>query len=154
MKRIILTLIILAISTGAFAMDRAEEVREARAATYLKRDFFKASTIDGITDALKEGAEIDSQDKRGRTMLIKWATGNADIVNYLLEERSDVDMQDNQGNTALMIATKRNNVAIVKLLLEYEADQDIENDAGETALGLAEKYGLIEVINCLSAIPQ
>ena len=63
--------------------------------------------------------------------------GHAGIVKLLLKDGADVSIRTNKGDTALHLATIRNDGDIIKLLLEKCASANAENEDRNTALHLA-----------------
>lgn len=62
---------------------------------------------------------------------------------------SDMDEQDKYGNTALMLATKDNQIETLLKLLASGADPNIKNNANNSAIKIAVKYGHIELVEIL-----
>ena len=63
---------------------------------------------------------------------------------------NEINEEDDFGNTALIYASKKNNIKIVKLLLEVETiDVNIENNIGQTALIFVARNNYIEIIKLL-----
>lgn len=85
---------------------------------------------------------------------------NLEVVKFILEKKLEpIDTKDNDGNTALIIASDKNdyykkdsvkegleNLEIVKELLKNGANVNEKDNFGYTALMLASKYGHIELI--------
>ena len=85
--------------------------------------------------ALLLGPDVNSQDERGRTALLRAAftTNNARITE-LLEAGADPNIQDKRGRTALMWAAFDGNNPGVRQLLEAGADPNLKTERGQTAL--------------------
>ena len=72
---------------------------------------------------LKRGAQVDTRDDDGRTILIYGAfVGSLDIVSLALESRAAIDRQDKGGFSALSWAADQGHYEVVQRLLE-EADR-------------------------------
>lgn len=85
---------------------------------------------------LKSGADINFQDKIGKTAL-HHATkrGDTEMVKFLLERGAAVDVPNKFGSTALHEAIySKNNSTIVKLLLDFNANINNACKRGETPL--------------------
>lgn len=76
---------------------------------------------------------------------------NYNAVEYLIENNYyDKDSYDFKGDTALIIATKKNNVKIVELLINLHVDITLKNAEGKTALDYAIENKNEEIVNLLS----
>lgn len=72
---------------------------------------------------LKNGADINAQDRGGRTPLIRAVLKNQPAtVKVLLEKGADANPTDATGNTALGHAVGRQTLPLAQLLLDYKAD--------------------------------
>ncbi|AVL95171.1 ankyrin repeat protein [Moumouvirus australiensis] len=85
---------------------------------------------------LKNGADINHQDIKGRTALFKtcelYLGSRTHIVELLLRHNAYPDIRDNNGDTALIITSKTlNNNPNTKKLLEYGANYSIKNKFGK-----------------------
>ena len=76
---------------------------------------------------------------------------NLEVIKLLLQYGADVNHVDYFGSTALMCASKRNDVEIVSLLLEYGCDINTVDKGNETALTKAVTKGNEAIIRLLLA---
>lgn len=102
------------------------------------------------------GADVNAQDKFGRTALMRAAeAGNLPIVTWLEISGARTDIQDTQGKTALMYAAIHGRDRVVRSgsLLMYgwgwEKVAQMKDSHGFTAMQYAEKYGHLEIVNIL-----
>ena len=104
---------------------------------------------------LDEGADINTRFTKagGYTTLTMaaGATSYSEGLRFLLEHGADPNVPTNRGQTALMIATSRNNMEHVQLLLDYGADPAIAMPDGSTAMSIAEEKGSTEIAGMLEA---
>lgn len=100
---------------------------------------------------LERGAEVDKQDKLGRTALHRAASrGHERIVARLLEAGADAGAMSEIGWTALMTAASCGHVSIVRLLLRERAGLvDHRDRDGASALWVACKNGKADVVKVL-----
>jgi ankyrin repeat protein len=108
--------------------------------------------VQKIGKILKDHPEVaNAQDDQGNTALIiatRDISRSADkIVRLLLEAKADPDIQGKYKTTALMNASKVNNINIVKQLLKAGADTNLQNEYGSTALMLAAYFGNLAIVN-------
>lgn len=154
MKRILHMLTLVAINVPLHASQIAQKVvAEQRKATKLELQmiheafigsqvqlgpFYKKSlSCESLDRYLKQSADINAKDERGKTALIYACSGNYLCtygVELLLAAGADVNVKDNHGWTALMYAALANNRWTVKLLLDAGADFNIKGNAGHTPL--------------------
>ena len=84
--------------------------------------------LEHVKALLRNGVNIDSRDKDGKTPLMQAArTGDLEMVKLLLEQGADVNAKYNQGGTSLTMASINNHVGVVQLLLEKGADVNVES---------------------------
>jgi len=68
-----------------------------------------------------------------------------------LDNGIDINIKDNNENTALIIASYKENIEIVKSLLDHGAGVNIKNNKGYTALILASYKGNIGIVDLLKS---
>ena len=90
---------------------------------------------------LKLGADVNRQDKNGRTpLMIACSTGRTRAMQRLLDNYANPDLIDRFGWSALMFAVYYNHVRIVRTLLDYGTDVNATSEKGLTALKIAMQY--------------
>ena len=106
-----------------------------------------------VEEAFKEGADVNMKNDDGSWfLLVASESGNARMVNLLLEKGIDVNITDDydyNNNTALSTAVINAKYDVVELLLEKGADINKENTAGDTPLIHAinfEDYDMVELL--------
>jgi ankyrin repeat protein len=70
-------------------------------------------------------------------LAIEYSYGRLDVTTFLMDNGADLNAVDSDGNTALMIATARNNNEAVVALLAHKAAVHFRNKEGRTALHIA-----------------
>lgn len=106
--------------------------------------------IGGVREVLSLGADVNSADADGWTVLIyACANGYTDIARLLLEHGADINMINKYGDTALMRVCANRHTDIVKLLLEHNADVNAVDKYGNTALIWAAYNGFTDIANLL-----
>lgn len=65
------------------------------------------------------------------------ASGNEDVINYLLEQKMDINAQTPDGWTPLFIAARDGRCEAAKLLIFRGADTNVQTNLGATALLMA-----------------
>lgn len=93
-----------------------------------------------VKDLISRGADINAQDKDGRTALMYASqNGQAGIVRMLVEAKADVNARDKDGATALMFAAESNSLDVVQCLIANNADVEAEDNSGSIALYRSKK---------------
>ena len=87
------------------------------------------------------------------TMVVAGTEAYSQGLRFLLENGADPSIPTNNGQTALLIATSRQNTEYVSLLLAHGADPAVAMHDGATALSIAEEQGNQEILSLLRAAP-
>lgn len=104
----------------------------------------------GLAEAMKAGANINTQDNYGCSALMNASlNNNLDVVEILLKNKADTNIIDVDGKTALIFASNNNYLEIVKILLEHNADVNIKDKSGYTALMYATSKNYFELVKLL-----
>jgi ankyrin repeat protein len=104
-----------------------------------------------VTLLLEQGAELETKDSSGRTLL-SWAAGRGhrEPVTLLLEKGAELETKDNSGRTPLSWAAGSwNGAEMVKLLLEKGAELETKDNSGRTPLSWAAERGYRETVTLL-----
>lgn len=98
----------------------------------------------------REGVEMDSKDRDGRTPL-SWAVeeGYVEVVQMLLEKGAEVDSKDSKGRTSLSWAAAYGRGEVMQLLFEKGAEVDSKDSEGRTSLSWAAECGYERVVQML-----
>lgn len=92
----------------------------------------KLGDIRAASRLLKAGANVNMQDRHGRTaLLIAIEKSNSKLASLLLENDADPSLCDNRGNSPLMRCT---NDRIFEMLLDKKPDLNAQDEGGRTAL--------------------
>ena len=110
----------------------------------VEHGFFSAiryGDIKGIKELIKNGADINIQNKIGRTPLIfSVLIANATefktlkIMKLLIDNGAQLDIQDGEGQTALIKASRGGKLNTIEFLIEAGSDISIEDDFGDDFL--------------------
>ncbi|MFP3032862.1 MAG: ankyrin repeat domain-containing protein [Wolbachia sp.] len=97
---------------------------------------------DLVDSLIKNGADVNIQDRNNKTALHYAVSSYGDIQNVnkmvmlLVESGAKIDTQDSDGKTALHYAAASNKDEIVRLLLKEGANEEIKDKSGKTFLGM------------------
>nr|XP_057931196.1 ankyrin repeat domain-containing protein 26 isoform X2 [Doryrhamphus excisus] len=99
---------------------------------------------------LVKSNDINQVDKQNRTALhIACASGNSEVVKFLVEKKAKLNLCDNENRTALIKAVQGQHDVIVNILLENNADPNLMDVNGNTALHLASSMPSISTVDIL-----
>ncbi|CAN5832108.1 ankyrin repeat domain-containing protein [soil metagenome] len=99
---------------------------------------------------LKQGANINGQDARGRTPMMAATHGEQTAtVQALIEAGADINLRDNRTDNPFLYAGAEGLLDILKLLIAAHADTKLTNRYGGTALIPAAERGHVEVVKTL-----
>jgi len=99
---------------------------------------------------LKAGAQVDSMDNQGTSMLTHAAMdGRIELVELLCRYGANVNTQNCFGITPLMAAALRNHDKVIGCLLQNKANSTIQDQESQTALELAASSGHVEAVHAL-----
>lgn len=96
-----------------------------------------------VVDQLLGNANLLVTNNDGVTLLMVAAKYDAlpVVVAVLEKEQAPLNAVDMHGDTALIVASRRDNLKVVRRLIKAGADVDVRNNNGETALQVAARYG-------------
>ncbi|MDQ7823924.1 MAG: caspase family protein [Candidatus Eremiobacteraeota bacterium] len=107
-------------------------------ANLYNRDFEEYKPV--LDYILQHGADINTRDSSGQTILHRMASGDTfprDFLEYLITHKIDINAADNDGYTALHWAVTFNNEKITAFLISKKASINMRNKSGDTPLGIA-----------------
>lgn len=94
--------------------------------------------IDDMKQFLKEGADIEAEDKHGFTPLALAAfAGKVDTVKLLIEKGANLEAKDNGSNTPLHLAAVAGDEEVAKILIESKANLEAKDYKDQTPLFFA-----------------
>ena len=99
----------------------------------MEEEFFNAiknNNIGKINLLIKQGFNLDLQNKDGAIALTTAIVYNNKIAELLIKEGANLDLQDELGYTALMVAIRTHNNKIARLLIEKGANLDLQDTDG------------------------
>jgi ankyrin repeat protein len=100
-----------------------------------------AGQLEKVKRFIKNGIDINSEDKKGRTPLfLACYNDNIDLVSSLLTNGAKVNANDNFGLTPLHVAAKNGYANIVELLIEKGANVNAEASDGLELYELHNEY--------------
>ena len=106
--------------------------------------------IDRVKTLLSEGADVNSKNRMGWTLL-QTAIRNqrTEIVTLLIEKGADIKAKDNRGRTPLHFAAETGQMVIVEQLIAKGAEINVMDSRADNALSLAKKNNHKEVADLL-----
>lgn len=106
--------------------------------------------IEGVKKALGNGANVNTRDKKGRSLLLQATIGRqVEMATLLTEKGADVNLQDDIQDSPFLYAGATGQTELVKLFLTHGARFDIFNRYNGTALIPACERGHVETVKLL-----
>jgi ankyrin repeat protein len=110
----------------------------------------QSGSLEAIRVLLDHGADIQAQDKNGRTALYVAAqSGSLEAIRVLLDHSTERQAQDKDGRTALHMAAQSGSLEAIRVLLDRGADIQAQDKDGRTALHMAVQSGSFKAIQML-----
>ncbi|AYZ13272.1 ankyrin repeat domain-containing protein [Chryseobacterium arthrosphaerae] len=113
-------------------------------------DLVKKNDIAGVKSALDNGADVNTRDKKGRSLLlIATIDRQTEMAKLLVSCKADVNLQDDQLDSPFLYAGASGQTELVRLFLEHGARFDVFNRYNGTALIPACERGHVETVKVL-----
>lgn len=110
----------------------------------------KKNNISAVKSALENGTDVNTRDRKGRSLLlIATVEKLTEMAKLLVFYKADVNLQDDQQDSAFLYAGASGQAELVKLYLENGARFDVFNRYNGTALIPACERGHIEAVKVL-----
>lgn len=101
-----------------------------------------------VQQLLRDGADLNGRDARGRTPIMAATHGNRPaVVKILIQAGADINLQDEIKDNPFLYAGAEGLLDVLRLLIDARADTRITNRFGGTALIPAAERGHVEVVN-------
>ena len=126
MRGFCVIIIAACLSAAAYAQSNADELIQA----------IRNNDLASLKARLSKGAEVNTRDQRGSTLLIHAAAiGSPEAVRLLLESGADVNAKNELEATALILGA--GNIEKARMLVEKGADVNAHSKLGRTPLMIA-----------------
>jgi len=146
----VLLFLLCFISINACEKSLSQPVKEIMVNDENVIELVKSNDAEGLRTALKNGADVNTKDSRGRSLLLLAAVGKKiKIAKILVEYKADVNLQDQQLDSPFLFAGANGHTELVKLFLENGARFDVFNRYNGTALIPACERGHVETVKVL-----
>ncbi|WP_228452150.1 ankyrin repeat domain-containing protein [Chryseobacterium sp. c4a] len=110
----------------------------------------KKNNIAAVKSALENGTDVNTRDKRGRSLLlIATIEKQIEMAKLLVSYKADVNLQDDQLDSPFLYAGASGQTELVRLYLEHGARFDLFNRYNGTALIPACERGHVETVKVL-----
>jgi len=135
------------------AKNRTAEKQEALNKQLL--DAAHANNLAGITQALKDGADVNAEDEKKLNSLhrVAWY-GNAEAVKVVLEAGAEINALNDHQYTPLHWAADSNRTDVAEILLAAGADLTLKNTDGTTPIHNARNCKHSELAEYMQAIGE
>lgn len=116
-------------------------------------DDVRGNNIAAVKSALEKGVEVNTRDKKGRSLLLlATIEKHLEMARLLVSYKADVNLQDNQLDSPFLYAGASGQTDLVRLFLENGARFDLFNRYNGTALIPACERGHVETVKILVKI--
>ncbi|REC63528.1 hypothetical protein DRF65_05380 [Chryseobacterium pennae] len=110
----------------------------------------KNNNISAVKSALENGTDVNTRDRKGRSLLlIATLDKQTEMAKLLISYKADVNLQDDQLDSAFLYAGASGQTELVTLYLENGARFDLFNRYNGTALIPACERGHVETVKVL-----
>lgn len=110
----------------------------------------KNNDVSAVKSALENGADVNTRDIKGRSLLlIATMEKLSEMAKLLVSYKADVNLQDNQLDSAFLYAGASGQTELIKLYLKNGARFDVFNRYNGTALIPACEHGYVETVKVL-----
>ncbi len=114
-------------------------------------DLVKKNNITAVQSALNKGTDVNTKDKKGRSLLlIATIEKQPEMAKLLVSCKAEVNLQDDQLDSPFLYAGASGQTELVKLYLENGARFDLFNRYNGTALIPACERGHVETVKVLA----
>lgn len=114
-------------------------------------DLVKSNDLGGVAKSLENGADVNTADEAGRSLLLIAANKQyKEMAELLVKHGADVNRQAENLDSPFLYAGATGQTALVKLFLEHGARFDIYNRYNGTALIPACERGHVETVKLLA----
>jgi ankyrin repeat protein len=107
----------------------------------------EAGDTAAVQRLLRQGADINGRDARGRTPVMAATHGNrVDTVRTLIQAGADINLRDNRSDNPFLYSGAEGLLEILRLTIEARADTLLTNRFGGTALIPAAERGHVDIV--------
>lgn len=146
------TLLLLSLM-GLFASCNAKDQLMANEVIMQQEDILKLvgrNDLNGVKKAIDKGADVNTRDGKGRSLLLLATIDKqVEMATLLTEKGADVNLQDDIHDSPFLYAGATGQTQLVKLFLAHGARFDIFNRYNGTALIPACERGHVETVKVL-----
>ncbi len=139
---------------AVFASCSAECKPETNEATMQQEDILKLvkrNDLAGVQELLNKGANVNTQDKNKRSLLLLATTNKqVEMAKLLVKSGADVNLQDDRQDSPFLYAGASGQTELVRIFLENGARFDVFNRYNGSALIPACERGYVETVRVLA----
>ncbi|WP_353127258.1 ankyrin repeat domain-containing protein [Parapedobacter pyrenivorans] len=146
-------IVLLLLSLGVFTSCGAKDYPATKEIVMQQRNIIElvnSNDVDGLRRALENGADVNTQDKNKRNLLLLATINKQEtIAKLLVEKGADVNMQADNQDSPFLYAGASGQTELVRLYLANGARFDLFNRYNGTALIPACERGHVETVRLL-----